>query len=100
MSIGAAIGFAVGGVFMKLSASFSQPIYSLLVYIFFAGGATLQTLAIGKADLGNTCIAILGLEAVATLVVSFLVFKEQQSLLQLIGFGLIIAGVVILRGNE
>ncbi len=100
MSIGAALGFAIGGIFMKLSASFSEPIYSVLVYVFFAGGATLQTLAIGKTDLGTTYIAILGLEAVATLFFSIWLFREQQSLAKLVGLMLIIVGVILLRGNE
>jgi multidrug transporter EmrE-like cation transporter len=100
MSVGAAISFAIGGIFMKLSAGFSQPIYSSLVYVFFAGGATLQTLVIGKTELGTTYIAILGLEAVATLIFSVWLFREQQSVAKLIGLGLIIVGVVLLRGNE
>jgi multidrug transporter EmrE-like cation transporter len=99
ISIGAAIGFAIGGIFMKLSASFTQPIYSILVYLFFAMGATLQILAIGKTELGGTYIAILGLEAVATLLFSVLLFREEQSLQKLLGVGLIVAGVVLLRGK-
>jgi multidrug transporter EmrE-like cation transporter len=100
MSIGAALSFAIGGIFMKLSAGFSQPIASLFVYVFFAIGATLQILAIGKTDLGSTYIAILGLEAVATLLFSVWLFGEEQSLAKLVGLGLIIGGVVLLRGNE
>ncbi len=99
ISMGAAIGFAIGGIFMKLSASFTQPIYSLLVYLFFAIGATLQILAIGRTELGGTYIAILGLEAVATLIFSVLLFREEQSLPKLLGVGLIVAGVVLLRGK-
>jgi multidrug transporter EmrE-like cation transporter len=100
MSIGAALSFAIGGIFMKLSASFAQPLSSFLVYVCFAVGATLQILAIGKTELGATYIAILGLEAVATLLFSIWLFSEQQSLAKLIGLGLIIAGVVLLRGHE
>ncbi len=100
MSIGAALGFSIGGIFMKLSASFSQPLYSLLVYVCFAIGATLQILAIGKTELGGTYIAILGLEAAATLLFSIWLFSEEQSLTKLIGLGLIVVGVVLLRGNK
>jgi multidrug transporter EmrE-like cation transporter len=100
MSISAAIAFAIGGIFMKLSAGLSEPIFGLLVYLCFGLGATIQTLAIYKTDLGGTYIAILGLEAVITLIFSVWFFKEEQTLAKLIGLAMIIAGVVLLRGSD
>jgi multidrug transporter EmrE-like cation transporter len=99
MSCGAAIVFAIGGIFMKLSLGLSQPGYSIAVFICFGLGAALQTLVIAKTDLGGTYISILGLEAVATLIFSIGLFKEDLSLMKLFGLGAIVMGVTLLRGN-
>jgi multidrug transporter EmrE-like cation transporter len=99
MSFGAAILFAIGGIFMKLSLGLSQPGYSIAVFGCFGLGATLQTLVIAKTDLGGTYISILGLEAVATLIFSIGLFKEDLSLMKLFGLGAIVMGVALLRGN-
>jgi multidrug transporter EmrE-like cation transporter len=99
MSCVAAIVFAVGGIFMKLSLGLSQPGYTLAVFACFGVGAALQTLVIAKTDLGGTYISILGLEAVATLIFSIGLFKEDFSLMKLVGLGAIVMGVALLRGN-
>jgi multidrug transporter EmrE-like cation transporter len=99
MSCGAAIVFAIGGIFMKLSLGLSQPGYTLAIFTCFGVGAALQTLVIAKTDLGGTYISILGLEAVATLIFSIGLFKEDLSLIKLVGLGAIVMGVALLRGN-
>ena len=71
----AAISFTVGGIYMKLAAGFSQLIASLLVYLFFVIGASLQTLAMQNADLGITYLFVLGVESILALLSGVLIFK-------------------------
>jgi multidrug transporter EmrE-like cation transporter len=100
MSVGAALVFAIGGIFMKLSLGLSQPVYSVVVFGCFGLGAILQTLVIAKNDLGSSYISILGLEAVATLFFSIWFFKEHFSVVKLIGLAAIVMGIVLLRSNK
>jgi multidrug transporter EmrE-like cation transporter len=100
MSCGAAIIFAIGGIFMKLSLGLSQPIYSVIVFGCFGLGVILQTLVINKTDLGSSYISILGLEAVVTLFFSIWLFKEQFNIVKLIGIAAIVMGVALLRSKE
>jgi multidrug transporter EmrE-like cation transporter len=100
MSCGAAMIFAIGGIFMKLSLGLSQPVYSAVVFGCFGVGAILQTLVINKTDLGSSYISILGLEAVATLLFSILLFKEHFNAVKLLGLAAIVMGVALLRSKE
>jgi small multidrug resistance pump len=93
MSCVAAIFFAVGGLFMKLSVGLTHPLYSAMIFVCFAGGAVLQTLVISKTDLGSTYISILGLEALVTLLFSIWLLKEDYSLVRLFGLATIVMGV-------
>jgi multidrug transporter EmrE-like cation transporter len=99
MSAGAALIFAIGGLFMKLSVGLSHPLYSGMIFVCFGLGAILQTLAINRTELGSTYISILGLEAFATLLFSSWLFKEDFSLAKLFGLATIILGVALLRGK-
>ncbi|WP_310487228.1 SMR family transporter [Chamaesiphon sp. VAR_69_metabat_338] len=100
MSGGAALIFAIGGIFMKLSLGLSQPAYSVAVFGCFGLGAVLQTLVIAKTDLGSSYISILGLEAVVTLFFSIWLFKEQLNVVKLVGIAAIVMGVALLRSKE
>ena len=65
MAVLAALAFTVGGVFMKLSQGFSQPLPSLIVLALFGIGAALTALAIhARGELGPAYLIVLGLEAV------------------------------------
>jgi multidrug transporter EmrE-like cation transporter len=100
MSCGAAIGFAIGGIFMKLSMGLSQPLYTVTIFVFFGLGIVLQTLAIERTDLGTSYLLVLGLEAVATACFSSWLFKENFSPTNLIGLATIVMGVILLRSKE
>jgi multidrug transporter EmrE-like cation transporter len=100
MSCGAAIGFAIGGIFMKLSMGLSQPLYTVTIFIFFGLGIVLQTLAIERTDLGTSYLLVLGLEAVASVCFSSWLFKENFSLTNAIGLVTIVMGVILLRSKE
>jgi small multidrug resistance pump len=99
MAIVAAVSYTVGGLFMKLSAGFSNLVPSLLVYILFFVGATLQIHLTNGSHLGITYILVLGLEAGCAVLISHLVFKEPYSMSTVIGILLIILGTAFLRAE-
>lgn len=100
MAIGAAIAFAIGGVFMKASNGFSQPVPSLLVYVLFLLGASFQILATRDAGMGITYILVLGLEAILAVFLSFFLLKEEYSFVKLFGVLLVTTGIALLRSNR
>ncbi len=83
MAAGAALFFAIGGIFMQLSDGLSNPMPSLLVYLMFAIGASIQTLAMPQSTMGITYIVVLALEAVLAILFGVLFFKEGYSFLKL-----------------
>jgi small multidrug resistance pump/quaternary ammonium compound-resistance protein SugE len=89
--------FAVGGMFMKLSVGATRPLHTAAFLALFVVGAVLQAFALRKADLGVVYIAVLGLEAVLTLVISVLLFRETFSVARVTAVLLIVAGVALLR---
>lgn len=93
----AAVSFTVGGVFMKLSEGLSQLLPTLLVYLLFTAGASLQTLAMRDSDLGVTYFVVLGLESVLAFLFGVMLFKEKYSYFNLLGVSLIVAGIVFLH---
>lgn len=100
ISIGAAIFFAIGGIFMELSKGLSQPIPSIFIYICFLTGASLQALATNSSGMGMTYILVLGIEAVLAVLLSAFLFKEGYSSLKLIGIFLVVIGIVFLRSEN
>jgi multidrug transporter EmrE-like cation transporter len=97
MAIAAALAYTIGGIFMKLSISFTTLIPSLLVYLCFAIGASLQTLVTGQSQLGVSYVLILGLESILAVIFGMVFFKESYSWQALCGLFLVVAGVAILR---
>ncbi len=97
MVLAAAAFFTVGGIYMKLSQGLSYLTPSLLVYVFFCAGASLQTLAMRKSDLGGTYIFVLGAEAILALLFGIVFFRENYSFLKLLGVSLIVTGIIFLR---
>lgn len=100
MTICAALSFAVGGIFMKLSDGFNNLMASILIYIFFILGASLQTIAMREAELGITYIFVLGLECVIAFLFGVFIFKEAQSFGKLVGVAAIVAGIILLRTGD
>jgi multidrug transporter EmrE-like cation transporter len=100
MVVISAILFTIGGVFMKLSQGLTQPIPSLLVYIFFIAGASMQTVAMRRASLGVTYIVVLGLESVLAVLFGVVLFQESLSYMNLMGVSFIVAGMGFLHGEE
>ena len=96
----AAVCFASGGYFMKLSAGLTQPAPTLAVFGLFLLGAALQTLGMRHAALSSAYIVVLGLEAVAALVLGRWWLGEPLGGLKLAGVALVVAGVGVLRLAE
>jgi multidrug transporter EmrE-like cation transporter len=63
----AAIFFAVGGIFMKLSDGLTRLGPTLVVFALFVAGASLQTIAMQREDLAVTYLIVVGLEAILAL---------------------------------
>ncbi|MDX2213001.1 MAG: SMR family transporter [Oculatellaceae cyanobacterium bins.114] len=95
----AALSYTVGGVFMKLSSGFSQLVPSVMVYLFFLVGASLQIYLTNNSHLGITYILVLGLEAVCAALFSALLFKEGYTTFTIIGIMLVVAGTAFLRAE-
>lgn len=95
-----AILFTVGGICMKLSQGLTELLPSLLVYIFFIAGASLQTIAMRKSALGITCVIVLGLESVLAFVFGVVLFQENYSYTNFVGVSLIVAGMSFMQSGD
>ena len=93
----AALSFSIGGYFMKLSAGLTQFRPTVLVFIFFSAGACLQTVAMRGEQMSITYIVVLEFEAIAAFSLGVLFLKEHSSLTKLVGIGLVLVGIVMLR---
>ncbi len=93
----ASISYAVGGLFMKLSAGLTRPLPSVGVFALFVIGATLQTMGMRRADLGVAYIMVLGMEALAAVALSIFFLNESWSLSRLGAVTMVVAGIYWLR---
>jgi multidrug transporter EmrE-like cation transporter len=82
---------------MKLSVGLTRPWPSVLVFVCFVAGATLQTLAMRRADLSAAYVLVLGLEAALSFGFGLLFFRESASPAKLLGIALIVVGILLLR---
>lgn len=95
----AAFSYSVGGYYMKLSDGLTQSGPTMLVLGLFGFGALLQSVAMRHTEMTITYIAVLGLEALVSLVLGLLFLGEGITLTKLIGVLLVAAGVIVLRGT-
>ena len=93
----AALSFAVGGYFMKLSQGLTRLGPTGLVFACFAIGAALQTLAMRDEQMTVIYLVVLGLEAVAAYLLGALLLKETTTAAKLAGIALVVAGIALLR---
>jgi len=94
---GAALSFAVGGYFMKLSHGLTRLGPAALVYVCFGLGASLQTLAMRDEQMTVTYVIVLGLEALAAYLVGALLLDETTTPAKLGGIALVVAGIMLLK---
>ncbi len=93
----AAVLFAVGGIFMKWSSGMTRLAPSTAFLALFCAGASLQSIAMKRADMGVVYIFVLGLEAVAALALSVWLLGERLSVARICAVALILSGIVLLR---
>jgi quaternary ammonium compound-resistance protein SugE len=97
LNLVAALSYALGGVMMKRSDGFRNLGASVLLFICFAIGATVQTFALKRQPLGSGYVIVLGLEAVAALALGARLYKEPLDATKLVAAALVVAGIVLLR---
>jgi small multidrug resistance pump/quaternary ammonium compound-resistance protein SugE len=98
--LAAAIFFTAGGVSMKASAGMTRATPTILLFLFFAVGATFQALALRRAELGVAYLVVLGLEAVLAVVLGAVIFSERLSALKCTGVLTVVLGLVLLHLGE
>jgi multidrug transporter EmrE-like cation transporter len=96
-AISAALFFVVGGVFMQKCEGFSQGFPTVMIYICFGLGATLQTVTMMNGGMGVTYILVVGLEAVFAVTCGAMLFNEGYSPIKLLGIALIAVGIIFSR---
>jgi multidrug transporter EmrE-like cation transporter len=100
ISAGAAMLYAIGGLFMTQSQGLSQLIPTLAVYGLFLSGASLQTIAISRGNsMALAYMLILGLEAVVVMGIGVFVLKENYTFVKILGVFLVALGIVLLRSE-
>jgi multidrug transporter EmrE-like cation transporter len=95
----AAVLYAVGGLFMKQSDGITRVLPSVAFLLLFAAGAALQALGMRRADMGPSYILVLGLEAIAAVVLSIVVLNESYSASRLAAIALVVVGIAWLRAT-
>ncbi|MBS1819244.1 MAG: hypothetical protein JSU08_15020 [Acidobacteria bacterium] len=93
----AAVAYAVGGLFMKQSDGLTRLFPTLAFLGLFAAGASLQALGMRHAEMGLSYVFVLGVEAIAAVVLSAWVLNEQYTASRLMAIGLIVVGIAWLR---
>lgn len=97
LNLAAAFLYAVGAIFMKASDGLRNVPSAVLVYACFGAGATLQAIAMRKVEVGVANTIVLGVEAIAALVLGVLFFRESLSGTKLTAIALVAGGVWLLR---
>ena len=97
MLVLASLAYAIGGLFMKQSEGVSRLLPSLAFLALFASGATLQAIGMKQADMGTSYVFVLGVEAIAAVLLSTVVLHESYSPSRLAAVALVIIGIVWLR---
>ena len=93
----ASIMYAVGGLFMKLSAGLTRPAPTVCFLLLFLLGALLQGLGMKGGDMGTSYVFVLGVEALAAVVLSATQLHEPYTPSRIAAVTLVVAGVIWLR---
>jgi multidrug transporter EmrE-like cation transporter len=97
LMIGAALLFAVGGLFMKASDGLTKLAPSAAVFLFFCAGAACQAVAMKRGEMSAIYVVVLGLEAIAAFTLAALILGERASLSKLCALALILGGIALLE---
>ena len=97
--LAAAVLFATGGLFMKLSDGFTRGGPTVAFLLLFTAGASLQALGMKRVDMGVSYVFVLGAEAIVAVILSTLVLHEHYTPSRLGAIVLIVAGIAWLRAS-
>jgi len=97
MLIAAAIVYAVGGLLMKQSDGVTRLMPTLGFLVLFAGGAAMQAVGMKQADMGVSYVFVLGMEAIAAVLLSAAFLGETYSASRLGAIALVLIGIAWLR---
>jgi quaternary ammonium compound-resistance protein SugE len=97
LMIGAALLFAVGGLFMKASEGLTKPAPSAAVFLFFCAGAACQAVAMKRGEMSAIYVIVLGLEAIAAFSLGTVILGEKTSFTKLCALVLIVGGIALLE---
>jgi len=97
LQLGAALCYATGGAFMKVSAGLTHLRPTLLMFLLFGVAVCFQTLSMKLTTMGTGYVLVLGLEAFVALLVSLVYFREPYTVRDIIGVLLILIGTVTLK---
>ena len=95
--LAAALLFAFGGLFIKLSDGLTKPAYSVAVFLLFCLGAAAQAIAMKRADMSVVYVFVLGLEAVAAFLLSVFAAGERPTATRILAVFVIVIGIVLLE---
>ncbi len=93
----AALAYAVGGVFMKASHGATRLGPTFVFLALFGAGALAQARGMRDHALSTSYILVLGLEAIAAVLLGTLYMQESLGLPRLLAMCLIVGGVAWLR---
>ena len=100
MVLGAAIAFAVGGLYMMWSEGMTRPGPTAAFVALYVLGAALQAIAMTKSELGVIYVIVLGLEAFFAVAFGCWFFRESLGPSKAIAIALILIGIVLLKSGE
>jgi small multidrug resistance pump len=86
-----------GTVSMKLSDGFTQLLPSIMLFVFYAVSLSLLAMSLKKLPLSITYAIWAGVGTSLTAGIGFFYFKEEITLPILIGIGLTIVGVILIK---
>ena len=90
----AAIVLEVAGTTsMKLSEGFTRPLFSVLIFVFYALSFSLLTLALKRLDLGVAYAIWAGVGTLLVAVIGVVAFGEKMGAIKMVSLLLIVAGV-------
>jgi quaternary ammonium compound-resistance protein SugE len=95
----AALCFAIGGYFTKLSHGLTAWRPTAMMFALFLIGSALQAVAMRNESMAVTYVVVLGLEAVTALLLSVLLLQETASAIRFGGIALVVAGIILLKGS-
>src|SRR5690349_15436154 len=97
MLIGASIAYAVGGLLMKQSDGVTRLMPTVGFLVLFGCGAAMQAIGMKQADMGISYVFVLGVEAIAAVLLSALFLGESYSVSRLGAIALVLIGIAWLR---